>query len=254
MTANMSEPHAHERRGVMLLPRDEIRLVREFFQSRRGYFVDVGANDPTDWSQTFHLEQLGWDGVLIEPQPELAQALREQRKVGVQAVACSSPENSGRSMPLKLAGAYSTLSQVPRVVAARIAGTIDVPIKTLDEVLTEVRAPSPIDFLSIDVEGHERDVLRGFDLARWRPRLILIEDHVLDRGLHSDLVSRGYAWIRRTGLNSWYVPAATVPRIGAYGNWQFVRKYYLGVPIRRLREAVRRLRRRAKELGAAVYA
>jgi FkbM family methyltransferase len=208
--------------SVMLHPRDETRLVQAFFQSQRGYFVDVGANDPTDWSQTFHLEQLGWDGVLVEPQPDLAETLRRSRKAIVYAVACSSPENSGRSMPLKLAGAYSTLNPALRVAHADVAGSIDVPIKTLDEVLTEAQAPSPIDFLSIDVEGHEREVLR----------------------LHNDLVARGYAWIRRTGLNSWYVPAASVPAIGPYGHWQFLRKYYLGVPIRRLREVWRRFRQR----------
>lgn len=230
--------------GVMLDPNDEAGLVREFFQSRRGYFVDVGANDPTDWSQSFHLERLGWDGVLVEPQPDLAEALRRSRKASVHAVACSSPDNAGRSMTLRLAGAYSTLNPALRVADADVAGTIEVPVRTLNEVLIEARAPSPIDFLSIDVEGHERDVLRGFDFARWRPRLILIEDHVLDRRLHRDLVARGYAWIRRTGLNAWYVPASSAPKIGAYGRWQFVRKYYLGVPFRRLRESWRRLRRR----------
>jgi FkbM family methyltransferase len=228
----------------MLLPGDETRLVREFFQSHRGYFVDVGANDPTEQSQTFHLEQLGWDGVLIEPQPDLAEALRSRRKARVYAVACSSPENSGRSMPLTVAGAYSSLNAVLRVANAKISGSIDVPIRTLDEVLADAGAPSPIDFLSIDVEGHELDVVRGFDFGWWRPRLILIEDHVLDRRLHNHLVARGYAWIRRTGLNSWYVPAPSAPRIGPYGHLQFVRKYYLGVPIRRWREALRRFRQR----------
>jgi FkbM family methyltransferase len=230
--------------GVMLLPDDETRLVREFFQSQPGYFVDVGANDPTDQSQTFHLEQFGWDGVLIEPQPDLAEALRRSRKASVYAVACSSPENSGRSMPLTLAGAYSSLNTVLRVATAKVSGCIDVPIRTLDEVLADAGAPSPIDFLSIDVEGHELEVLRGFDFGRWRPRLILIEDHVLDRRLHNYLVARGYAWIRRTGLNSWYVTGPSAPRIGPYGRLQFARKYYLGVPIRRLREALRRFRQR----------
>ena len=245
MAADFSTPRIENgRSGVMRHPRDEARLVRAFFESQRGYFVDVGANDPTDWSQTFHLEQLGWDGVLIEPQPDLAEALRRGRKACVYAVACSSPENSGRSMPLKLAGAYSTLNTALRVADGNVVGSIEVPIKTLDEVLDDARAPSPIDFLSIDVEGHEREVLLGFNFARWRPRLVLIEDHVLDRRLHRDLVSRGYTWIRRTGLNSWYVPATSAPKISLYGRLQFVRKYYLGVPIRRLREAWRRLRQR----------
>ncbi|MPZ37668.1 MAG: FkbM family methyltransferase [Rhizobiales bacterium] len=231
-----------DHRGVMLPPDGETGLVREFFQSHRGYFVDVGANDPTHWSQTFHLEQVGWNGVLIEPQPQLAEALRARSKARVYAVACSSPENSGRTMPLKLAGPYSTLNRLPRVAGATIAGSIDVPIKTLDEVLANAGAPSPIDFISIDVEGHEREVLRGLDLDRWRPRLILIEDHVLHRHLHNDLVSRGYIWTRRTGLNSWYVSAGSKPALNFGGRLRFFRKYYLGVPFRRLRDVVRRCR------------
>ena len=51
----------------------ENALKEEFFGARTGYFVDVGANDPKDMSQTWHLERLGWRGVLVEPQPALAQ-------------------------------------------------------------------------------------------------------------------------------------------------------------------------------------
>ena len=57
---------------------------------------------------------------------------------------------------------------------------IEVPVRTLDDVLIEARAPVEFELLSIDVEGHELEVLGGFDLARWRPRLILLEDHVTD--------------------------------------------------------------------------
>ena len=53
-----------------------------------------------------------------------------------------------------------------------------VPTRTLDSILEEAEAPAPIDLLSIDVEGHETEVLRGFDFGRWQPLLILIEDHV----------------------------------------------------------------------------
>lgn len=115
---------------------------------------------------------------------------------------------------------------------------------TLDGVLQDAGASAPIDFLSIDTEGHEIEVLSGFDLARWRPRLILIEDLVLDRDLHRLLTGRGYKWVRRTGLNSWYVPADSAMAVSLEGYLQFIRKYYLGVPFRRLREALRRLRRR----------
>ena len=230
---------------AILPPEPEERLKEEFFgHASTGYFVDVGANQPEADSESFHLERLGWTGVLVEPQPDLALRLRERRKAKVYAVACSAPENAGKTMVLHLAGVYSSFDPNLAVSTVRPEGAVDVPTMTLDAVLEDAAAPGPIDFLSIDVEGHEIAVLSGFDLARWRPRLILIEDHVLSRDLHRRLTAHGYKWVRRTGLNSWYVPADAPIDVGLEGRLQFVRKYYLGVPFRHLREAVRRLRRR----------
>lgn len=226
---------------VILPYEPENRLKEDFFgHSRSGYFVEIGANDPQRWSQTFHLEKLGWTGVLVEPQPDLADLLRQQRKANVYAVACSAPE-AGKVMTLHLAGIFTSLDS-NRAVGCK--GTIDVPVRTVDEILTESRAPSPIDFLAIDVEGHEIEVLRGFDFARWQPRLILIEDIVLNMRLHRFMQAHGYKWIRRTDINSWYVPAGSPLQIGLFGRWQFFRKYYLGTPFRRLREVLRRIRAR----------
>ena len=81
---------------AILPPDDEARLVREFFGGAPGFFVEVGANDPKVFSQTFHLEERQWTGVLVEPQPALAEKLRQQRTRRVYAVARSSPANSGR--------------------------------------------------------------------------------------------------------------------------------------------------------------
>jgi FkbM family methyltransferase len=221
----------------------ENRLKEEFFCGRRdGFFVDVGANDPTDGSQTWHLEKLGWRGILIEPQPALAQKLREQRRAMVFACACSSPQNAGKTLPLQVAGIFSSLDLDFFVAGMRKGDIIEVPVRTLDEILEEASAPAPIDLLSIDVENHEIDVLNGLTLTRWRPRLIFIEDIVRNLRLHRLLQSRGYKWLRRTGINSWYVPADSPLSVSPFGRWQFFRKYYLGTPWRNLREYKRRKR------------
>jgi len=86
-----------------------MRLVAAFFGDSKGFFVEVGANEPQDGSQTWRFEQLGWDGVLIEPQQDLAERLRQRRRAKVYAVACSSLENSGKSMMLHIAGIHSSL-------------------------------------------------------------------------------------------------------------------------------------------------
>jgi len=224
----------------------EDRLKAEFFgSSSAGYFVEVGANAPQAGSQTWQFEQAGWTGVLVEPQPDLAEELRRTRRARVVSAACSSPASAGGTVRLHLLGPHSSLKPDLVVTGVVAQGAIDVPARTLDEVLEEVRAPTPIDFVSIDVEGHEVEVLRGFDLARWRPRLILVEDHVGNLATHRFLTRAGYRLIRRTGLNGWYVPRSQAPRVG-FGRWQLVRKYYLALPLRMLRDRKRRLRDRLR--------
>jgi FkbM family methyltransferase len=220
----------------------EQTLIREFFGESPGYFVEVGANDPVAGSQSWHLEQSGWSGVLIEPQPELASRLRSERRARVFEAACSSHENAGTLAPLHVDGAYSSLDEKSPVIDRKLKGAILVRLRTLDEILTEAGAPTPVDFVSIDVEGHTVEVLKGATLSRWRPRLLLIEDHVTTLNVHRYMVSNGYRWFRRTGLNSWYVPSETAPAIGAVGRLQFFRKYYLGTPFRIARDALRRFR------------
>ncbi len=222
----------------------EDRLKAEFFgPSRVGYFVEVGANEPQRGSQTWQFEQAGWTGVLVEPQPDLAEHLRRTRRAHVFSVACSSPANAGNTVRLYLLGPHSSLRRELVVTGVVAHGAIDVSARTLDDILEEVEAPAPVDFVSIDVEGHEVEVLKGFDLARWRPRLLLIEDHVSNLDTHRFLTRANYRLIRRTGLNGWYVPRPDAPRIGfGFGWWQIVRKYYLGLPIRIMRDRKRRLR------------
>ncbi len=124
---------------------------------------------------------------------------------------------------------------------------IEVPVRTLDDILAEATAPQPIDFLSIDVEGHEIEVLRGFNFNCWRPRLILLEDHVGDLSTHRFVKAAGYRLVRRTGFNGWYIPADSMVHISGRDRWQILRKYYLALPLRVLRNLSRRLRQPIKD-------
>jgi len=171
--------------------------------------------------------------------------LRKERSARVFEAACSSRTNAGRNMTLHVAGRGgigASLNPDLAIANMRAGETITVPVRTLDDILTEAGAPDSVDFLSIDVEGHEIDVLDGFTLSRWQPRLLLIEDHIASLDVHRYLTRHGYRWIRRTGLNGWYVPERSAAEIDLSGRLQFVRKYYLGLPFRRMRDAIRRRR------------
>jgi FkbM family methyltransferase len=181
--------------------------------------------------------------VLVEPQPALADMLRAQRTAKVFAVACSGPQNAGQMLPFHVAGPLSSLNRESMAPGAAPEAVIEVPIRTLDSILAEAGAPEHFDFLSIDVEGHEIEVLRGFDIARWQPQLILLEDHVADLAKHNYLKAAGYRLIRRYENNGWYVPRGSAATISWPDSWEILRKYFLALPFRRLRNLSRRLRK-----------
>jgi FkbM family methyltransferase len=228
---------------------EEGRIIARHFSGTVGVFVDVGAFQPIAMSQTYQLEQEGWSGILVEPIAESAAALRRERRVPVFEVACGAPEHHGTMMPIKVAGGLSTLRMHELSAALQEMPSRDVRVVTLDSILQEAGINS-IDLLSIDVEGMEVDVLRGFSLERVRPRVVLLEDFCDNLAKHRYMRSKGYRLVRRTGANSWYVPADTPFPVSAFGRWQLLRKYYLTLPIRGLKNILRRLRTRSSSLRA----
>ena len=211
---------------------EESSQLLNFFGGELGTFVDIGANDPRIGSVSWPLEQAGWTGILIEPLADEAKKLREARTATVFEIACGPPEQDGLEVDFLVAGIFSTLKNrlmVPKPTVRQVVRKIRV--RTLDSILAETQVAN-IDLLSIDVEGAEIDVLRGFSLELYKPRLILVEDHVRDWSKHRYLQSRGYKLIRRTGLNAWYVPRGHVNPISVRGHIEFFRKYVLGLPLR----------------------
>ena len=158
---------------------------------RDGYFVEAGANDGYNSSNTYYLERFhGWRGLLVEPMPNLADEARRNRPASrVVQAALTDADGAGKPVPMKYAGLVSIVAgakgseEADRewVAGAFIRGEadvrdIDVPGRTLSELLDEAGAPE-VDLLSLDVEGWEAYALRGLDLDRHAPRWLLIEAH-----------------------------------------------------------------------------
>jgi FkbM family methyltransferase len=232
----------------------EPELVRAYLGERSdGFFVEVGANEPKTGSQTWHLEERGWRGALVEPLAELAERLRRARpRSQVFEAACSSPEKRGEAL-LHVGEWDGHSSLEPRVdtPSTVYSRRVRVKVMTLDEVLEEAHAER-VDFVSIDTEGTELDVLKGFGLERWRPALLLIEDKVHSLDKHRHLKRHGYRLVKRTGFNNWYVPrGAPRPQASLGERWNLVRKLYLAMPWRvaKLRLKRRRASRGSKPAG-----
>jgi FkbM family methyltransferase len=216
----------------------EKELVWEFFKRKRdGFFVEVGANDPYSGSQTWLLEKNGWRGVLVEPQAALCEKLRQGRKNSqVFQVACSSPGREGEAtLNLGPHSGVSTLENQIDAQGTQFVGEERVKVTTLDKVLGEANAPA-IDFLSMDVEGHEVEVMRGFDFGKYRPSLILIEDNAYTMNKHRFLTQHGYKLVKRTLLNNWYIPQNEPFHMTFWlERFELFRKVYFGYPFRKMK-------------------
>jgi FkbM family methyltransferase len=220
---------------------NEPQLVWEFFQKKKsGVFVEVGANHPIQENQTWFLEQQGWSGVLIEPNPDLFKLLCEQRPRSRSVQAAVGAQAGEVELLLGQDDLHSTL--MPLLGDPLSGKKVRVPLRTLDSILAETGVMT-VDFLSIDVEGMELQVLQGLNLEKYSPQLILLEEHRRDYTKHFYLRRHGYRLVRRTGRNNWYVPPNS-PMTAAMLNspaerFQLWRKMWLNPPFDNLKRKIK---------------
>jgi FkbM family methyltransferase len=165
------------------------RKLAGYLPEQRGIFVEAGAFDGYWQSNTYWFERCrGWSGVLVEPIPQLAaEARRERPRAQVFEVALVAPDFVQKSVRMRFGGTMSILLADSNGMEDALAHAeygaalyeaqsfdLDVPTSTLSAVLDRAGVRH-IDLLSLDVEGHETDVLKGLDFDRHAPRFILIE-------------------------------------------------------------------------------
>lgn len=146
----------------------------------KGMFVDVGAYDGIQTSNTYLLERLGWKGICIEANPEVFDQLNTKR-------------NS-----ICLPYAVTDYDGHCTFGIDRIGGHRQVECYKLNTILANCLSPAIIDYMSLDIEGHELQVLNAFDFDRWQVKLMTVEHNLYCDGpekkeaLHSLLTSKGF--------------------------------------------------------------
>ncbi|RYV51347.1 FkbM family methyltransferase [Pengzhenrongella frigida] len=186
---------------------EDVILWRALGERPAGFYVDVGAFDPSYDSVTRALYERGWRGINIEPQPERLEAFERER-----------PEDSNLSLAVGDRDGVATLTLpdnpgwasllAPAVTGSDAMGfrTLEVPIRRLDTLLAE-RGVDRVDILKIDVEGAEPAVVRGLLDGPIRPLICVVEGVAPGIGRTAGdeavglLVEAGYVHCLFDGLN-----------------------------------------------------
>ncbi len=203
---------------------EDVVLDRLFPRGLAGFYIDIGAHDPTHLSVTRHFYDLGWQGINVEPATvafERLSAIRT-RDVNINSGVSDeegkltfyeSPPETGWSTFDQDQAETHIESGIPLVERT-------VPVTTLARICEE-HVEGTIDFLTVDVEGYEGHVLRGGDWTRWRPRVVLVEATQPGTTVpthekwESVLVDAGYTFAAFDGLNRFYVRSEDIELVDA---------------------------------------
>lgn len=201
-------------------------LAERFRDFGHGYACEVGASNGVALSNTYELEKSGWEVLCVEPNPLYEHELRNIRKHVVVA-ACGA--DNAESVPFYI---YETIAKVLTPHAEKPVAllhhymsvsslqpdhrlsrlnpehpnadypfaVVRVKMRTLDRLLEDAKFPR-CDFVSIDTEGTEADVLSGFDPGRWGTSVVIIENNFSEEATREIMRGHGFAMSKRIGVN-----------------------------------------------------
>lgn len=186
--------------------------------ARNGFFVEFGATNGRTNSNTCLLEQaFGWTGILAEPNPVWHEHLRDNRTCRIEhrCVAARSGETIDflvtDNPELSTIATYAANDHFAPVRS--VAPRIVVETLSLNDLLAEHEAPRRIDYMSVDTEGSEFEILRAFDFSRYDVRLFSIEHNNTSQEDRLDalMIANGYTrkFPEFSQWDAWYVKSPT---------------------------------------------
>ena len=194
--------------------RQDIFVLLETNMKHNGFFVEFGATDGVTLSNTYLLEnEFSWDGILAEPGRKWHDALVNNRTVKID-LNCVWRE-SGKKLSfveteIPELSTVKTLSARDHHEASRVVEEeYTVKTKSLLDLLDEYKAPKHIDYLSIDTEGSEFEILSAFDFNQYDIKIITCEHNYSEdrEKIYNLLSSNGYRRVRKnvSKFDDWYI-------------------------------------------------
>ncbi|MDQ7947727.1 MAG: FkbM family methyltransferase [Pedobacter sp.] len=191
----------------------EDMILKAIYEQKKGYkgfYVDVGAHHPVRFSNTRYFYKRGWRGINIEPTPAAIKAFHLFRKGDINLNIGIGPEKATLTFYCFNEPALNSFSkEVSERIDQdgskyKIIEKLDIAIMPLSEVLDRhLPANTKIDFMSIDVEGLDFQVLLSNDWNKYKPDVLLVEesidvDAIKDSPIYLFLKEKGYHFFAKT--------------------------------------------------------
>lgn len=166
-----------------------------------GVFLDIGGNHPIIINNTFYFEKIGWTGLAFEPQRHFHDLWQKHRKVTMLPIALGETQKDVTFTELR----SDVLSGIDISAGADdIYQTYVVQQKRLDDVLKEYNIKE-IDYVSLDVEGYEINVLNGINWDETIIKCLSVENNEDDCEIEEFLHDKGYVLYYKTGVDGIYM-------------------------------------------------
>lgn len=193
----------------------EDEYISKFFSPTHvGSCIEVGAYNGVDMSNTYYFEKKGWNTLCIEPNPEPFKICQSCRK---NCYNCCIGESDNGEQDFTVykftdnsTSAISSLVPDCRLVSKlsyliKKIEKVKVPVRSLTSLLDELNFPKEIDFVSIDTENTELDVLKGIDFDKYKIKMFIVENNYDEPFCQNYLITKGYNKINRISVNDFYV-------------------------------------------------
>ena len=196
----------------------DLFVLSELEFKRNGFFIEFGATDGVSFSNTYLLEkEFGWTGILAEPARCFHEDLRSNRRdCHIETDCVWRESNLTLAFNEAATGSFSTIDSFSSVdmwkkERKKSSTVYDVKTISLLDLLRKYHAPNRIDYLSIDTEGSEFEILRGFDFDQYQFNVITCEHNYTKQRdtIFSLLTQKGYTrkWQELSLFDDWYVKA-----------------------------------------------
>ncbi|QRR03402.1 FkbM family methyltransferase [Dyadobacter sandarakinus] len=189
---------------------EDMLLVSFFNYKRGGFYIDVGAHHPFRFSNTYLFYKMGWSGINIDAKPGTKELFDFFRPRDINLETGIAQQNGSMTYYMFDEPALNGFSKElsfgrDKQTSYKITGSTDIPVQRLDGILeTHLRAETPIDFLTVDVEGLDLEVLSSNNWLKFRPKMVVAEDVNLDveklsdSGIYNFLRSKDYVMVGKT--------------------------------------------------------